>query len=146
MQFKPVILALGLVSAVQAWANGTVYTTITTDYYTTVCPSPTTFVAGNQTYTVTESTTLTITNCPCTISKPVSTPVAPPSTFYGNSTIPAPPPASTIASTGLVPPPTTPTTGAPSSSPTGPGFSSGASIKEASYGAMVIAGLAAMFL
>jgi hypothetical protein len=54
-----------------------------------VCPSPTTFTQGNQTYTVTKPTTLTITStytchgsettsanastdCPCTYSKPVT--------------------------------------------------------------------------
>merc|ERR1711964_306110 len=34
--------------------------------YTTYCPAPTTVVQGNHTYIVTEATTLTITDCPCT--------------------------------------------------------------------------------
>jgi hypothetical protein len=38
-----------------------VYTTLTTDIYTTVCPSPTVFTFGTRTYTVTEATTFTIT-------------------------------------------------------------------------------------
>jgi len=37
------------------------WTTLTTDIYTTVCPSPTVFIYGSQTYTVTEATTATIT-------------------------------------------------------------------------------------
>jgi hypothetical protein len=41
----------------------TVYETFTTDVYTTVCPSPTTFIYQDKTYTVTEpgGTTVTIT-------------------------------------------------------------------------------------
>jgi hypothetical protein len=38
-----------------------VYTTLTTDIYTTVCPSPTVFTFGTRTYTVTKATTITIT-------------------------------------------------------------------------------------
>jgi hypothetical protein len=37
------------------------YTTLTTDIYTTVCPSPTTFIFNSRIYTVTEATTITIT-------------------------------------------------------------------------------------
>lgn len=37
------------------------WTTFTTDIYTTLCPSPTVFIYGPQTYTVTEATTVTIT-------------------------------------------------------------------------------------
>ncbi|KAH8805897.1 clock-controlled protein 6 [Xylogone sp. PMI_703] len=140
MQFKPVVLALGLVAAVQAWGNGTVYTTITTDIYTTVCPSPTSIVVGNQTYTVTESTTLTITNCPCTIS----TPVVPTTTYYPNSTIiVVPPPVSSVASTGIIPPPASTVPSGPSASAS---FVNAAPVKEASLGAIVLAGAAALFL
>ncbi|KAH6996081.1 hypothetical protein BKA56DRAFT_666342 [Ilyonectria sp. MPI-CAGE-AT-0026] len=35
--------------------------------YTTVCPSPTSFVFNGHTYDVTTSCTLTITDCPCTV-------------------------------------------------------------------------------
>ncbi|KFY81683.1 hypothetical protein V500_11179 [Pseudogymnoascus sp. VKM F-4518 (FW-2643)] len=44
--------------------------------YVTICPGPTTFTQGVQTYTVIEATTLTITNCPCTISYPAPPTVA----------------------------------------------------------------------
>ena len=36
--------------------------------YVTYCPEATQLVQGNKTYTVTSATTLTITNCPCTIT------------------------------------------------------------------------------
>jgi hypothetical protein len=144
MQFSPVALVLGLAAAVQAMGNSSVvYTTITTDFYTTVCPTPTTFVAGNSTYTVTQSTTLTITNCPCTISHPVTTPTTSSTTtpyYYGNTT------SSFVASTGVVPPVSTPVTpvtpGTPTTS-TPAGFTGAAVANGVSYGAMAVAGLAA---
>lgn len=43
--------------------------TETVTAYTTYCPIPTTFVQNSKTYTVTEPTTLTITDCPCTVVK-----------------------------------------------------------------------------
>ncbi|EFY94806.1 hypothetical protein MAA_09739 [Metarhizium robertsii ARSEF 23] len=56
--------------------NGTatghiVYTTEVVTALTTYCPAPTTLTHGDKTYTITSATTLTITDCPCTISKPV---------------------------------------------------------------------------
>ncbi|RKL36786.1 hypothetical protein BFJ72_g7987 [Fusarium proliferatum] len=64
----------------------TLVTTITSDY-SFYCPEPTTFHHKNLTYTATEPTYLTITNCPCTVTytqntKPSGTvvyPTAPPS-------------------------------------------------------------------
>jgi len=50
-----------------------VWVTTTVSEYTTYCPAPTTVVQGNMTYTVTEATTLTITNCPCSVSYPATT-------------------------------------------------------------------------
>ncbi|KAI1976080.1 hypothetical protein LOZ51_002554 [Ophidiomyces ophidiicola] len=41
--------------------------------YTTYCPGPTQVVQGGKTYTVTKATTLTITDCPCTVTRPVVT-------------------------------------------------------------------------
>lgn len=96
-----------------------VYETTIVSEYTTVCPGPTEIPIGpSSTITVTEATTLTITNCPCTISKPVSTPaasvpagssvytpapVAPSSAapYYpsGNASVPAVYPTGTSAST-----------------------------------------------
>lgn len=65
---------------VVATGNGTTissqvvkYTTEVVNQYTTYCPGPTQITYGTKTYTVTAPTTLTITDCPCTVSKPVFT-------------------------------------------------------------------------
>lgn len=56
------------------------FTTIVTTAFTTFCPEPTTFCYGDdKCSTVTESTTLTITDCPCTVVVPLETT----STKYG---------------------------------------------------------------
>jgi len=67
-------IAAGVQGAVTggSYGNGTVYETITTTALTTYCPASTTFTHGTNTYIVTEATTLTITDCPCTITRPVS--------------------------------------------------------------------------
>jgi hypothetical protein len=107
MQFTVVALA-ALVATASASAfekrqNGTVvYTTEIHTAYTTVCPAATQLTFNGVTYTVSESTTLTITNCPCTIVKPVTTasvvaPVSAP--VYANTTIPA---VATTAAAGAV--------------------------------------------
>jgi len=74
--FTSVILAAGLAAVAKAsvyYGNDTVvYTTYTTDFFTTVCPSATQFTYGSQVYTATASETITITDCPCTLSKPVT--------------------------------------------------------------------------
>jgi len=91
---------LALAASASAWAtNGTVvYTTEVHTAYTTVCPASTQLTFNGVTYTATASTTLTITNCPCTVVKPVTTSavvapsssaVAPP--VYANTTVPAVP-------------------------------------------------------
>jgi hypothetical protein len=49
--------------------NGTITTTKVVSKYTTWCPEPTTVCIGTKTYTVTKPTTLTITDCPCTITE-----------------------------------------------------------------------------
>jgi hypothetical protein len=71
---KCVLPVFGLVAGALAWSNDTiVYTTVTTDIYTTYCPESTTFTQGTKTYTATASETLTITDCPCTFTKPIKT-------------------------------------------------------------------------
>lgn len=55
-----------------AYSNVT-YTTEVVTAYTTYCPAATQITHGTNTYTVTEATTLTISDCPCTVSKPVYT-------------------------------------------------------------------------
>jgi hypothetical protein len=48
----------GLVAGALAWSNETIaWTTVTTDIYTTYCPSSTTFTQGTKTYTATASET-----------------------------------------------------------------------------------------
>ncbi|KAJ0388062.1 hypothetical protein COL922a_001045 [Colletotrichum nupharicola] len=70
------ILALvaGLFTVANAWGTDvhTSYTTIVTTAYETYCPSPTTFVHHNVTYTATTATTLTITSP--TTTRPVTVP------------------------------------------------------------------------
>jgi len=73
MKSSSIIAFASAVVGASAW-NYNVSTTWTTDVvtaFTTVCPAATVLTYGEHTYTVTEATTLTITNCPCTISKPV---------------------------------------------------------------------------
>lgn len=99
---------VGLVASAQAWGTGTVYTTIVVPTYTTICPSPTTFAFHNKTYTVTKPTTLTITNCPCTLS--IYTP--PPVTTTTTYAVPPPPggfqnSSLTTATLTSTPPPST---------------------------------------
>ena len=63
-----------LAAAAGAAANSNVtVTTEVVDVYTTYCPGPTEITHGTKTWTVTEPTTLTITDCPCTVTKPVIT-------------------------------------------------------------------------
>ncbi|APA12180.1 predicted protein [Sclerotinia sclerotiorum 1980 UF-70] len=143
MQFSTVAIISALAASVAATGNSSapanatmpvVWVTDVVTAFTTVCPMATTLSFNGVTYTATESETVTITNCPCTVSKPVYTtssvicndctaaPTAPASSApvssgpaYGNSTAPAP---------------TTPVTGAgsvgtsspsePSATPSGP--------------------------
>ncbi|CZR59775.1 related to CLOCK-CONTROLLED PROTEIN 6 (CCG-6) [Phialocephala subalpina] len=74
MQFSTLAAITALAATVSAGYNGTVvYTTEVHTAYTTVCPASTELTFNGVTYTATASTTLTITNCPCTIVKPVTT-------------------------------------------------------------------------
>ncbi|OTA70237.1 hypothetical protein K449DRAFT_393247 [Hypoxylon sp. EC38] len=74
MKFSVAAVAFAAgVSASYPAANATQYTTEVVTSYETYCPGPTQITYGTNTYTVTEATTLTITDCPCTISKPVYT-------------------------------------------------------------------------
>ncbi|KAF3936989.1 hypothetical protein ABW19_dt0209101 [Dactylella cylindrospora] len=133
MKFSAVIAASATVAAAMAQYyepepvyNGTVSTTTTVvSSYVTYCPYPTTITEGDYTYTVTEATTLTITNCPCTRTltcstttstscPPTSTPVYVPPTTYEpvptptyapppvyNTTVPVSPPVATGAASSM---------------------------------------------
>jgi len=87
MKFSTAVLAAA--AGAQAWASNVTYTTEVVTQLTTWCPEATQVTYGGSTYTVTEATTLTITNCPCTITKPVTT-TSPKTTKYANSTAAAP--------------------------------------------------------
>ncbi|KAJ3490070.1 hypothetical protein NLG97_g5855 [Lecanicillium saksenae] len=55
-------------------ANSTeniMWTTEVVTAYTTYCPGPTAVIINNKTHIVTEATTLTVTACPCTVTKPI---------------------------------------------------------------------------
>ncbi|KAI0835328.1 hypothetical protein F5Y06DRAFT_276672 [Hypoxylon sp. FL0890] len=67
--------AVGLFAAANAWGETAVWTTVVETDYTTYCPSPTTFAYHNVTYTATTETTITVTNCPCTITYSTPPPV-----------------------------------------------------------------------
>lgn len=55
-----------------ATAGGIAYTTEVVTSFTTFCPFATQLTYNGQTYTASSATVLTITNCPCTITKAVS--------------------------------------------------------------------------
>jgi len=77
MQFSAALL-LALSAAVMAAKNstntGVIYTTVTVDTYTTVCPASSTIIYGGSTYinTATVESTVTL-PCPCTLVHPVTT-------------------------------------------------------------------------
>lgn len=101
------VAALAFAAGVAAHAKNVTYTTEVVTAYTTYCPGPTEIVHGDKTYTVTEATTLTITDCPCTVTKPVHTaPVEVCKTC--NVTVPKPPTPSAPAPTGGIKPTTPP--------------------------------------
>jgi len=70
---KSFVAAIALAAGVSASypASNVTYTTEIVTSYETYCPGPTTISYGTNTYTITEATTFTITDCPCTVSKPV---------------------------------------------------------------------------
>lgn len=88
-------------------ASNVSYVTEVVDVYTTYCPAATEITHGGKTYTVTEATTLTITDCPCTITKPV---IATSSVvcYICNSTVPAVVPSTTSTGSYATPTGSTP--------------------------------------
>ncbi|KHJ32164.1 putative collagen alpha-5 chain [Erysiphe necator] len=74
------LLILGLIYDVQGWANETepvVWVTITTDMYTTFCPSSTKLSYGPDIFTAPAPQTVTITECPCICSEIIGLPSLP---------------------------------------------------------------------
>lgn len=113
MQFAAVAVLAIAATASASYSNETVvYTTEVHTAYTTVCPAATQLTYNGVTYTATASQTLTITNCPCTIVKPVVT-----SSVVAPTYVPVVYP--TANATVVVPKPTTPAgTAAPTVAPT----------------------------
>jgi carbohydrate-binding DOMON domain-containing protein len=73
MKFS-VAAVLAVASVAMAHYNASVaYTTEVVTAYTTYCPGPTIITHSDKTYTITSATTFTITDCPCTVVKPVTT-------------------------------------------------------------------------
>ncbi|RDW75010.1 hypothetical protein BP6252_06152 [Coleophoma cylindrospora] len=76
---KPVIKTSPSPSASQS-SDVVVYTTITTSEFTTELPSPTApFITtyGTRSITVTDRTTITVIDCPCTLTRPVTPTIGP---------------------------------------------------------------------
>ena len=146
MRFSTAVSALAAASSVSAYAytNGTEFTTTeVVTSYTTFCPSPTEIVEGGKTYTVTEATTLTITDCPCTLTH---TYPAVPTTNVAVPIGTAPVPIGTApAGTGVIPSGSygnatiAPTAGMPTSAPssTAPPFEGAANRATVAGGALV---------
>ncbi|WYZ41609.1 hypothetical protein EsH8_V_000504 [Colletotrichum jinshuiense] len=116
MKYSAAALVLAAAGAM-AHKNVT-YVTEVVSSYTTYCPGPTVITHADKTYTITTATTLTITDCPCTVTKPVLT-----SSVVKcdscvptkNVTIPVATPKTTIAGTAAITPTkpaTVPTAGA----------------------------------
>ncbi|KAL1310749.1 hypothetical protein AAFC00_001001 [Neodothiora populina] len=134
-------VALAAVSGAAAASNDTVaYVTEVVTAFTTYCPVATTLTHGSKTYTVSEATTLTITDCPCTVTKPASSPVAPVAVSsapyaYSNGTTAAVTPAGTAAASGTQ-----------SGGKTTSTFAGAAAANQAGMGLAAIMGLAAFAL
>ncbi|KAI4183482.1 MAG: hypothetical protein L6R41_005368 [Letrouitia leprolyta] len=123
MRSSMITASAALVAGAAAHYNGTEpiqYTTEIVTAYTTYCPAATQITHGGQTYTVTSATTLTITNCPCTVTKPVSS--AP--VVYCSTCTPTSPVVPVVPSSSVVVPPvvSVPTAGpvSPSATPVVP--------------------------
>ncbi|CAM1508250.1 Fc.00g050980.m01.CDS01 [Cosmosporella sp. VM-42] len=134
------------------------YITVVTTDYTTYCPSPTTFIHKNATYTATTETILTITNCPCTITyQPVVAPTQKtrpyPPQLSSAPVQPSPegpsqaPPAETIIG-GTQPVPTnTPVAPTATQARVEPTPAVGSANRAlAGFGALVVAGVAAILM
>jgi hypothetical protein len=120
------------------------YVTEVVTAYTTYCPEPTKITHGGKTYTVTKATTLTITDCPCTVTKPApphSTPVYTPPVVVVPSKPAAPGPGPYKNETTSVYVPAPPAGTAAPTKPAPPAFTGAANKAFAASGA----GLAAIF-
>lgn len=100
MKFSAAAVIAAAATGAAAWSGSNV--TVTTDVvtaYTTYCPEATKITMGNKTYTVTSASTLTITDCPCTITRPCTTSSAAWNATSLATSAPAPTAPSTAPST-----------------------------------------------
>ncbi|KAL2872272.1 putative GPI anchored protein [Aspergillus lucknowensis] len=127
-------LAVGAVASVANGGDSEEYTTVVVTDYTTYCPSSTTLVAGTETVPVETPGTVTLSNGPYTVTRPLLTTTI---TRCKACSTPTPTPSSSI--------PVIPTSVPTSVNPTGtttpspPAFTGGAS--RAAAGAGAVAGL-----
>ncbi|KAG6018465.1 hypothetical protein E4U41_003882 [Claviceps citrina] len=145
MKFAAALIAAAVGVAASSngtYTNGTVVTEVV-DKYVTYCPHAGDVVHGNVTYHVTKPMLLTITNCPCTITRQVYTTssVECHDCTAAGSQATANPDLPVVTPTGGVM--VTPTTGVPSSLPTG-GAGKAAALSGAGLAGIV--GLAALVL
>jgi len=155
MRFSTVALATSVSAGVAQWGpsgNGTgvAYTTEVVTALTTYCPEATEITHNGKTYTVTSATTLTITNCPCTLTHPVtwSTPAPATSTPYTTPAAPvksssAPYTWSNATATTYTPPAGT---GSPATSSPAKFTGAASHLSAAGAGVAAIAGLVAALL
>ncbi|KAF2195349.1 hypothetical protein K469DRAFT_722596 [Zopfia rhizophila CBS 207.26] len=140
MRFSIATAAALVAGATASYNNtGPVYTTEVVTAYTTYCPAPTQITHGGKTYTITEATTFTITDCPCTVTKPVAStpvPVYTPPVVPHSSGAGAPYPSANGTTPVYTPP-----VGTGSATPAPPKFTGAANKAFAASGA----GLAAVF-
>ena len=138
-----------LAAGAAAWSNGTnvAYTTEVVTALTTYCPMATQITMGNTTYTVTKATTLTITDCPCTIRKPVTTMSSVVCKTCGPSYTSSPSYTKSYTnSTGAVAVPSVPTSTPTKSVPAAPTAGAGRTAALSGAGLAGVLGLAAFVL
>jgi hypothetical protein len=124
MKYAVAAVLAAAVSGAHAYGKNVTYVTEVVPEYVTYCPAPTEIVHGDKTITVSVPGTITITDCPCTITKPVveethevchDCPEKPevPEVPVETPTVAVPPPAGTgeVTPTGEAPEPI-PTAGA----------------------------------
>ncbi|KAF3761114.1 hypothetical protein M406DRAFT_225099, partial [Cryphonectria parasitica EP155] len=72
MQYSVAAVLAAAVAGTHAFssASNVSYTTEVVTALTTYCPEATVLTHAGTTYTITSATTLTITDCPCTITHP----------------------------------------------------------------------------
>jgi len=149
MRFSAAVAVSALAAGVSASYNYTApsYTTEVVTEYTTYCPGATEITYGGQTYTATSETTLTVTNCPCTVTYPVtsSTPasptyVPPPSTYV-------PPPYTNATSVYTpTPAPSSPAPYTPTGSPVAPTNAANKAVAGSGAGLAAVLGFVAYVL